>query len=144
MSKDTPSEAGKNVPTAKRLPRNELGRKMAQEIAEFNRNLKAEEKATKKKARFFFQKAALEVRLKNSERKLQKEMNDIHYLERKKQLEAMKRMRVATAPPRGYMVEATYLAKQRRLNEMLINDKRRPRFSQPKPTEIPGSDGDDE
>ena len=135
-------EPQNNAREVKRLPRIELGIKMAREIAEYNRNLQAEEKNTKKKARFFFHRAALEVRLKNAETKLQKEMLDIHNLERKHQLEAVKRMRHGTVNSRGYMVEATYMAKQRRLNDMLINDKRRPRFSQPKPTKL--SDGEEE
>lgn len=120
-----------------RLPRNAEGMKLAEEIRESNMNREQEAKNVQRKTRERYVEAVKATRLKRAEQKIAKELKNISTLEHQMQLDSVKTIRRTNMSSRAYMVESKYTAKQRRLNEMLIDDRHRPRYSQPKPMELP-------
>lgn len=100
-------------------------------------NREQEAKNVQRKTRERYVEAVKATRLKRAEQKIAKELKNISTLEHQMQLDSVKTIRRTNMSSRAYMVESKYTAKQRRLNEMLIDDRHRPRYSQPKPMELP-------
>lgn len=133
----SPSQVSMQQVTSPRLPRNAEGMKLAEEIRQSNKEREQEAKNIKRKTRERYIQAVKATRLKREEQKIAKELKSIHTLEHQMQLDSVSTIRRTNMNSRAYMVESKYAAKQRRLNEMLIDDRQRPRYSQPKPMELP-------
>ncbi|OHS96479.1 hypothetical protein TRFO_37335 [Tritrichomonas foetus] len=120
-----------------RLPKNEAAIKLAKELELRNSCQMQVQRDVDREARQRYLAALSEARLKRAEKKIVTELSKIEGLEHQIQLDKVKTMRGKDVLSRTYMVEARYDEKQRNLNQMLIDDRMHPRYSQPQPMKMP-------
>jgi hypothetical protein len=122
--------------TVLKIPRNEAAIALAQQIASNQRARRHGNSKGTRMARARFREAMLETHLKKAETKIVQEAAAIYVAERNALYEAATRAGRTPIRPGRYMVETIYERKQAKLNEMLVDDRRRPRCSRPTPLRI--------
>ena len=119
------------------LPMNDAAIQYQRELEQRNNDLIKIQQKIEREAKQRYTSALEESRLQRAEKKIVNELSRIQVLEHQMQLERVKTMRGKDVLSKTYMVEARYDDKQRALNQMLIDDKLSPRFSQPQPMKMP-------
>jgi hypothetical protein len=131
---------GRENVSGHRIPRNEAGVALAQQIAARTRDQSRGNTEKARMAKRRFRAALRERRLKRAEAAIMKEAIAVHDYERDALYEASKRMSNQSTRTRRYMVETAFQGKQERLNQMLIDDRHHPRYSHPTPLKMPTDD----
>jgi hypothetical protein len=131
------SRRSRELVTPLRIPRNEAAAKLAEDVKKRTIEEDRFEAEKDRRTQIRSQNAIRKTRREQSEAKITKEVNDIYALEREIRCEAAKSMRRTDLISRAYHGQSRYNTKQHLLNEMFIDDRRRPRYSQPRPLQIP-------
>jgi hypothetical protein len=119
------------------IPRNEAGIALAEQITARQQSRADRDEKKCKRADVRFREALHETRLRKAEAKIVREAAAVHDQEREVQYEASKQWRRSALHSPTYNIDIACEQKQRRLNQMLVDDRLHARYSQPRPIELP-------
>lgn len=124
-----------------RLPKNQAAIDLNNELEKHSYEQEAGKKDTEKEAKARYMNALGERRLRSAEKKIVRELGQIDGLEHMIMLENVRTHSRNNVLKRTYLVEPKYDKKQKELNQMFIDDRLHPRYSQPKPMQMPNLHG---
>jgi hypothetical protein len=119
------------------IPRNDAGVELAQQITAQEQALATRDDRKSKTADVRYREAVRKTQLRKAEAKIVREAAAVHNQERQMQYEASRQYRRSTLHSRTYNIDIAYERRQRRLNQMLVDDRLHARYSQPRAIKPP-------